>query len=160
MDKIEQSVLLPASLERAWAAIAHADQFGAWFGIAFADPFTEGRTANGKISPTTVDPAIAALQKPLEGTPIAFDVEEIQPMRALQFRWHPFAIDPTRDYSAERKTMVRFELQESEDGTCLVITETGFTALPADRSVAAFAAHQHGWAHQAQLITKYLTRAG
>ena len=160
MDKIEQSVLLPASLERAWAAIAHADQFGAWFGIAFADPFTEGRTANGKISPTTVDPAIAALQKPLEGTPIAFDVEEILPMRALQFRWHPFAIDPTRDYSSERKTTVRFELQESEYATRLIITETGFTALPPDRSVAAFTAHQHGWSHQAQLITKYLARAG
>jgi uncharacterized protein YndB with AHSA1/START domain len=159
MDKIEQSVVLPASLDRAWAAIANADQFGAWFGIAFSDPFTEGHTANGKIRATTVDPAIAALQKPLEGTPIAFDVEEIQPMRAFQFRWHPFAIDPTRDYSTERKTTVRLELQESEDATRLVITETGFVALPPDRSAAAFAAHQHGWSHQAQLITKYLTRA-
>lgn len=155
-DKIEKSVLLKAPLARVWAAIANADQFGTWFGVSFEGPFVAGATVHGKITPTQVDEDVAKMQQPFEGTPFAFDVVAIEPMRAISFRWHPYAIEPGVDYSSEPKTLIRFELQEAEEGVLLSITESGFDAIPLARRAKAFAANEGGWSHQSVLIGKYL----
>jgi uncharacterized protein YndB with AHSA1/START domain len=158
-DKIEKSVLLNAPLARVWAAIANADQFGIWFGVSFEGPFVAGVKVRGKITPTQVDEDVAKMQKPFEGTPFEFDVVAMEPMRAISFRWHPYAIEPGVDYSAEPKTLIRFELQETAEGTLLLITESGFDAIPLARRAKAFAANEGGWSHQSVLIGKYLARA-
>ena len=41
----------------------------------------------------------------------------MEPERLFTFRWHPYAIDPEVDYSAEPKTLVEFRLEEADGGT-------------------------------------------
>src|SRR3546814_15210798 len=74
------------------------------------------------------------------------------------FRWHPCAIDPAVDYSQEEMTLVEFLLEDGDGGTLLTIRESGFDRVPLARRAAAFAANDGGWAHQAQLIAKYLAQ--
>jgi len=155
-DRIEKKVLLRASLERVWRAVSDAKEFGSWFGVDFDGPFAAGTRLTGKIVPTKVDAEIAKAQKPYEGMPFEFEVERIEPMRLLSFRWHPFAIEPGVDYSSEPTTLVVFELKEVADGTLLTVTESGFDQIPLARRAKAFTANEGGWAAQMDLIAKHL----
>ncbi|HEY9545058.1 MAG TPA: SRPBCC family protein [Solimonas sp.] len=157
-DRIEKKVLLKASRERVWRAISEANQFGHWFGVDFDGPFVVGEALTGHIVPTQVDPDVAKLQEPHAGKPFAFVVDAVEPMRRFAFRWHPFAIDPAVDYSQEEMTLVEFLLEDGDGGTLLTIRESGFDRVPLARRAAAFAANDGGWAHQAQLIAKYLAQ--
>lgn len=160
MDKhrIEKQVLLHVPQERVWRAISDSKQFGTWFGVDFDGPFTAGHRSTGKIVPTRVDAEVAKLQKPYEGMAFACTVENVEPMKRLSFRWHPFAVEPGRDYSNEPMTLVQFDLEESSGGTLLTITESGFDQIPEARRAEAYAANQGGWSKQAELIQKYLEK--
>jgi uncharacterized protein YndB with AHSA1/START domain len=100
------------------------------------------------------------MQKPYEGFPFEIVVESVEPMHRLAFRWHPFAVEPGVDYSAEPMTLVEFTLQEVPGGTRLTIAESGFDRIPIARRAKAFAANEGGWEKQADLIRKYLEREG
>ncbi len=125
-DRIEKKVLLQSSLEKVWQAVSDSAQFGNWFGVKFDGPFAAGRRLTGRIAPTQVDAEVAELQRPHEGKAFDFEVDRIEPMRRISFRWHPYAIDPTVDYSAEPMTLIVFELEEVADGVLLTISESGF----------------------------------
>ncbi|WP_206240982.1 SRPBCC family protein [Novosphingobium terrae] len=155
-DQVEKQVILRASRERVWQAISDSAQFGTWFGVAFDGPFVAGQEIVGRITPTTVDPAVAALQEPHRGTAFKVFVERIEPMHSFAFRWHPFAIDPAHDYEAEPMTLVTFTLSDAEGGVLLSITETGFDQLPLARRAMAWQANDGGWQHQTRLIERYL----
>lgn len=155
-DRIEKQILLRAPRERVWHAVSEAQQFGRWFGVAFDGPFVAGARLRGRIKPTEVDPEVAKLQEPHAGKPFEFVVESIEPMRRISFRWHPYAIEPGRDYSDEPMTLIVFELREAEGGVLLTITESGFDRIPLQRRATAFAANDGGWAHQCLLLEKYL----
>lgn len=155
-DRIEKQVLLRAPLERVWNAVSDARQFGAWFGMEFDGPFREGERITGRIVPTTVDVEVAKLQEPHRGTTFDFSVDRIEPRCRISFRWHPYAVDPTVDYSSEPTTLIVFELKEVEGGTLLTISESGFDKIPIERRAEAFKANEGGWEHQARLIRKYV----
>lgn len=155
-DRIEKTILLRAPLERVWRAVSDATQFGTWFGVAFDGPFAAGAQLTGRIMPTQVDPEVAKLQKPHEGKAFAFSVDRIEPMHRISFRWHPYAIEPGVDYSAEPTTLIVFELQDVEGNTRLTITESGFDQIPLERRAKAFEANDGGWSKQLHLIEKYL----
>ena len=55
-DRIEKKILLRATVERAWNAIADAENFGTWFGVKFDGPFAPGARLNGRITQTQIDP--------------------------------------------------------------------------------------------------------
>jgi uncharacterized protein YndB with AHSA1/START domain len=158
-DRIEKQILLRAPLSRVWRALSDSQEFGAWFGVRFDGPFQPGATMRGVIVPTTVDPEVAKLQKPHEGTPFEITVEQVEPERLLSFRWHPFAIEPGVDYSAEPTTLIVFSLEQVTDGVRLTVTESGFDRIPHARRVQAFTANEHGWSIQVTLIEKYLAQA-
>jgi uncharacterized protein YndB with AHSA1/START domain len=158
-DRIEKRILLRAPLERVWRAVSDARQFGAWFGVAFDGPFAPGARMTGTIVPTKVDEEVAKLQKPHEGRAFEVTVDRIEPGRLFSFRWHPFAVDPSVDYSSEPTTLVVFELEEVAGGTSLTITESGFDRIPLARRAQAFTANEGGWTHQTKLIEKYLSHA-
>lgn len=155
-DYIEKAITLRAPLRRVWRAVSDAKEFGAWFGVEFEGPFVAGKAMQGKIIPTQVDPVVAKLQEPHAGTPFDWTVESIEPERRIAFRWHPFAIEKGHDYSKEPTTSVVFELKEVAGGTLLIITESGFHAIPLERRAKAFAANEGGWEHQTRLLEKYL----
>ena len=159
-DRIQKRVVLRAPLPRVWSAVSDSSRFGAWFGARFEGPFVAGKPAKGTIAPTKVDPEVAKLQESHAGLPINLLIERVEPMRLFSFRWHPFAIEKEADYSNEPTTLVSFELAEVPGGTELVITESGFDALPASRRAKAFEANDGGWTHQARLVEKYLASGG
>lgn len=156
IDRIEKHVLLKAPRERVWRALSEAEQFGTWFGVRFDGPFVAGERLTGRIAPTQVDEEVAAMQTPYEGTPFEWVVESIEPMRRLAFRWHPFGVDKTIDYSHEPMTLIVFELRDAPGGILLTVTESGFDKLPPARRAKAFEANEGGWTHQMRLIEKYL----
>jgi uncharacterized protein YndB with AHSA1/START domain len=158
-DRVEKKVLLRAPLARVWRAISDAEQFGSWFGMKFDTAFVAGERVTGRIVPTSVDPEAAKAQKPYEGMAFDFVVDRIEPMRLISFRWHPHAVDPKKDYSAEPMTLVEFALEEKSDGTLLTIVESGFDKIPLERRATAFAANEGGWEEQTKLIAKYLAHA-
>jgi uncharacterized protein YndB with AHSA1/START domain len=155
-DKIEKKVVLRAPRERVWNALTDASQFGTWFGVELDGPFVTGKTTKGRIAPTKVDPEVAKLQEAHRGVPVDFQIERIEPMTTFAFRWHPFAIDRSVDYSQEPTTLVLFALADAPGGTQLVITESGFDRIPLERRAKAFAANDGGWTKQAELIARYL----
>jgi uncharacterized protein YndB with AHSA1/START domain len=157
-DRIEKKILLRAPRERVWGAISDARQFGTWFGVEFDGEFVAGARLTGKITPTKVDPEVAKSQQPYSGKAFEIEVDRIEPMRLLSFRWHPFAVEPGLDYSKEPATLVAFELEPAAGGTMLTITESGFDRIPLARRAKAFAANDQGWLAQTKLLEKYLAR--
>ncbi|MFL5527607.1 MAG: SRPBCC family protein [Gemmatimonadaceae bacterium] len=158
-DRIRKEVLLKAPLDRVWRAISDSKEFGSWFGVKFDGPFAAGAPIHGVIVPTSVDPEVAKSQKPYEGMPFDITIDKIQPKRMLSFRWHPFAVDPNVDYSAEPTTLVTFTLEEFDGGVKLTVTETGFDKIPLARRAQAFSMNDEGWTKQMKLIAAYIARA-
>jgi uncharacterized protein YndB with AHSA1/START domain len=158
-DRIQKKILLRAPRARVWRALTDSKEFGSWFGVRFDAPFEAGSAMRGICVPTTVDPEIAKLQKEYEGTAFEITVEEITPERLFSFRWHPYAIHPKVDYSAEETTLVAFELTETQGGILLTVTESGFDRIPLARRAKAFTANEGGWSMQVTMIEKYLLNA-
>lgn len=157
-DCIEKQILLRAPLARVWSAIGDSRKFGSWFGVEFDGPFIAGKPLKARIVPTQVDPEVARLQKPYEGTTFEIVVDRIEPMMLLSFRWHPYVVEPGIDLSKEPMTLVEFRLEPCDEATLLRITESGFDRIPIERRAKAFTANEGGWSHQVWLIEKYLAQ--
>lgn len=85
------------------------------------------------------------------------DVVEVEPEQKLSYRWHPYAIDPHVDYSAESPTLVTFTLADADGGTELTIVESGFDKIPLHRRDEAFRMNEGGWSVQLQNIESHVT---
>lgn len=155
-DVIRKEIVLKSPLDKVWAAISDSSQFGQWFGMTLDAPFVAGQPITGHITPTMVDAEVAEMQKPYAGTPVSFSVGEIQPKSLFQLRWHPYAIEKGKDYSSEPMTLITFELKAVEGGVHLILTESGFEAIPLERRAQAFEANDGGWSAQMRLIEAYL----
>ena len=147
-DSIEKKVVLRAPRSRVWRAITAAEEFGAWFGVKLDGPFAEGATARGKIT-----------HPGYEHLTMEMMIERIEPERYFAFRWHPYAIDTSVDYSSEPTTLVEFRLEEAESGTVLTIVESGFDRVPLERRAEAFRMNDGGWTQQAANIERYVSQA-
>jgi uncharacterized protein YndB with AHSA1/START domain len=157
-DRIVKSTVLHAPPHTVWPALTDAKAFGAWFGAQFDGSFTPGAHLTGRITPTQVDAEVARAQERYKGMPFDLTVDRIDPMRHFSFRWHPFAIDRSVDYSKEQPTLVEFNLEEVGDGTRLTVTESGFDGLPDSRRAQAFAANAGGWEKQMELVRNFVEK--
>ncbi len=151
-DRIEKQVLLRAPLQRVWAAISDAEQFGRWFGVRFDGPFVEGQEVTATITPTEVDAEVAKRQEPHAGVASRWQIVAVEPPRRFAYRW---PIDPDR----EDTTLVEFTLAEVSGGVSLTIVESGFDAIPEARRGPSFEANSEGWAIQTDLVRRYLELA-
>jgi hypothetical protein len=79
--------------------------------------------------------------------------------RLFSFTWHPYAIDPDIDYSSEPTTLVEFRLEQKDGGTLLVVTESGFDAIPKERRFEAYRMNEGGWAEQVRNIETHVAGA-
>ena len=157
-DRIVKSTVLHAPPHAVWPALTDAKAFGTWFGAEFDGSFTPGAHLKGRITPTQVDAEVARAQERYKGMPFDLTVDRIDPMRHFSFRWHPFAIDRSVDYSKEQPTLVEFNLEEVGDGTRLTVTESGFDGLPESRRAQAFAANAGGWEKQMELVRNFVEK--
>jgi len=145
-DHIEKRVVLRASRSRVWRAIATAEEFGAWFRVNLEGVFAEGATIRGRLT-----------HPGYEHVTVEMLIERIEPERYFSYRWHPYAIDPAVDYSAEPTTLVEFKLQDTEDGTALTIVESGFDRIPLARRAEAFRMNDQGWAGCIKSLERYVS---
>jgi len=159
-DRIEKQIVLRAPRARVWRALIDADEFGRWFGVKFDGPFRPNTVQRGVIVGTGVDAEVARAQREHASVPFEITVDRIEPERLFSFRWHPFAIEPGVDYSAEPTTLIEFTLEEVAGGTRLTVTESGFDRIPPARRAKAFSANEQGWSIVVGLIEKYLAHAG
>jgi uncharacterized protein YndB with AHSA1/START domain/uncharacterized damage-inducible protein DinB len=146
-DRIEKQVTLGAPRARVWRALTDVSQFNDWFGVSLTGPFTPGAEVRGRIN-----------IRNYEHVTMTIWIEKMEPERFFSFRWHPYAVEPGVDYSAEPTTLVTFTLDDAGGGTRLTIVESGFDAIPASRRAAAFSMNEKGWAGQAENIKRFLGR--
>lgn len=146
-DRIERSVVINASRERVWRALSNAEEFGTWFGVKLAgQTFAPGRPTRG---PLTV--------KGYEHLVWEVTVERVEPPNLLSFHWHPYAVDPSADYSKEEPTLVTFMLQDAPgNATTLTVVESGFDKVPPSRRLEAFRMNSRGWSIQMESIARHV----
>jgi len=144
-DRIEKKVVLRAPRSRVWRAISNASEFGSWFGVKLEGAFAPGACVRGRITSPGYD------HLTLEIT-----IERVEPERLLSYRWHPYAIDPAVDYSAEPTTLVEFMLEEVTGGTELTVVESGFDRIPLARRAEAFRMNDQGWSAQIKNIERHV----
>lgn len=144
-DRIEKRIEVNAKRSRVWRAISDAGEFGAWFGMKLDRPFAPGATVLGQLT-----------LPGYEHVSLEIQVERIEPEGYFSYRWHPYAIDPKVDYSAEPTTLVEFRLEETAGGTAIVITESGFDQLPSSRRAEAFRMNDAGWTGQSRKLASYV----
>ncbi len=144
-DRIETRIEVRAPRARVWRAVSSAKEFGAWFRIVFEDSFAPQKRLKGRMARKTGADLL-----------IEFQIDQIQPEDYFSYRWHPYAMDPSVDYSAEPTTLVEFRLEEIADGTAVTITESGFDAIPLSRRAEAFQKNTGGWIAQAKNLAIYV----
>ena len=145
-DRIEKKVVLHAPRSRVWRAISTAHEFGAWFQMNLDGEFAEGGTIRGRLT-----------HPGNEHVTLEVRVERIEPERYFSYRWHPYAIDPAVDYSAEPTTLVEFILEGTDGDTSVTIVESGFDRIPLARRAEAFRMDDQGWAGQIKNIARYVS---
>jgi len=145
---IEKRLELKASISRVWRALTDHREFGAWFGVKIDGPFVAGQVSRGQIT----YPGYEHLKWEVV-------VKRMEPERLFSFTWHPYAVDPKKDYSTETPTMVEFTLEKTASGTLLVVKETGFDNIPADRRLEAFRMNDGGWTQQMKNIESHVAKA-
>ncbi len=144
-DRIEKRFEVTAKRSRVWRAISDAAEFGAWFGVILDRPFAPGATVRGRLT-----------FPGYEHVTLEILVERVEPEGYFSYRWHPYAIDPKVDYSAEPTTLVEFRLEETAGGTAITITESGFDRLPSSRRAEAFRMNEAGWNGQGRKLAAYV----
>ena len=142
---IEKRIDLNAPVSRVWRALTDHNEFGQWFRVRIDGPFKEGEISRGNIT----YPGYEHLKWEAR-------VQKIEPERLFSFTWHPYAVDPAKDYSQEPETLVEFKLEKTETGTLLVITETGFDQVPSERRLEAFRKNEGGWTEQIKNIERHV----
>ena len=145
-DAVERSILIQAPRSRVWRALSNAEEFGRWFGADLkGQRFVPGERTRG--------PNIACGH---ENVMFDVQVEAVEPEHRLAFRWHPYALDPLKDYSGEEPTLVEFELTDAPGGTTRVtVVESGFDKVPAARRAEAFRMHGGGWEAQMRNLDRH-----
>ncbi len=145
-DRIEKRIELKAPVSRVWRAITDYREFGEWFRVKLDGPFVAGTASTGHIT----YPGYEHLK--WEAV-----VQKMEPERLFSFTWHPYAVDPKMDYSREASTLVEFRLEKTATGTLLVLTESGFDKIPAERRLEAFRRNDGGWTAQMKNIENHVT---
>jgi len=147
IDRIEKRIVLNAPISRVWRALTDHREFGLWFRVKLDGPFAPGQVSRGWIT----YPGYEHLK--WEAV-----VQKMEPERLFSFTWHPYAVDPKMDYSKEPPTLVEFRLEESKNGTLLVVTESGFDTIPAGRRPEALRMNEGGWTEQMKNIERHVAQ--
>jgi uncharacterized protein YndB with AHSA1/START domain len=151
-DRIQKQIELNAPVSRVWRALTDYREFGKWFRVKLDEPFVEGQVSRGSMTyPGYEHVKWEAL------------VQKIEPERLFSFTWpHPRSFkagEYTGDYANDPRTLVEFRLEKTKDGTLLVLTESGFEALPGDIRLEAFRRNEGGWTEQMKNIEKYVANS-
>jgi uncharacterized protein YndB with AHSA1/START domain len=144
-DSIQRSTVLKAAPARVWRALSDSAEFGSWFGVRLEGAFAPGAKVRGRVT-----------HKGYEHVVMEIVIERMEPQELFSWRWHPNAVDPAQDYSAEPMTLVEFRLEQVPEGTKLTVTESGFDQVPLARRAQAFCSNENGWTYQMKAIEQHV----
>jgi uncharacterized protein YndB with AHSA1/START domain len=144
-DRIEKRMELKAPVSRVWRALTDHEEFGDWFQVKLDGPFEPGKQAVGRIT-----------HPGYEHVTWRAVAQQLVPERLFSLSWHPYAVDPLVDYSAEPQTLIEFRLEPAGDGTLLTLTESGFDRIPAHRRAEALRMNDGGWTQQMENIRRHV----
>ena len=148
-DRIEREILIRAPRARVWRAVSNAEEFGKWFMVDLrGKSFVAGQRVQGKIAYPGYEHLVWDVV-----------IERVEPERLISWRWHPYAVDPSRDYSREPTTLVVFELKDAPGGTLLRVVESGFDRIPPERRLEAFRMNSGGWDEQMKNVERHVAAA-
>lgn len=152
-NSIERSILINASREKVWRALSNAEQFGMWFGVDLTgQTFIPGQAVRGLMNSNCG-------HENNENAPFEMVIDRIEPQDVFSYRWHPYSVDPTKDYAQEQKTLVTFTLTDGPDNsTLLTVLETGFDNIPLQRRAEAFGMHSQGWDVQLNNVARHASQ--
>ena len=145
--RIEKQIELKAPVSRVWRALTDYREFGEWFRVKLDGPFVPGEISRGHIT-----------YPGYEHVKWEAVVQKMEPERLFSYTWHPYAVDPKKDYSKETPTLVEFTLEKIPGGTLLVVTESGFEKIPSERLADALRMNDGGWAEQMKNIESYVAK--
>lgn len=150
-DRIEKRIELKAPVSRVWRALTDHREFGEWFRVTLDGPFVPGEVSRGHMT-----------YPGYEHVKWEAVVRKMEPERLFSFTWpHLKSFDKADlplDYSGEPTTLVEFRLEKTASGTLLILTESGFDNLPADRRLEAFRRNDGGWTQQMKNIESHVTQ--
>lgn len=146
-DRIEKRIALHAPVHKVWKALTDYREFGEWFRVKIEAPFVIGKVSRGHIT-----------YPGYEHISWEAAVQKSEPEKLFSFTWHPYAIDPKKDYSKEKPTLVEFKLEASKADTILFITESGFDKIPSERRLEAYQMNDSGWTEQLKNIQSYVEK--
>jgi uncharacterized protein YndB with AHSA1/START domain len=144
-QRIKKHIELKSPFSKVWQALTDTKQFGEWFMVKLDSPFVAGQTCHGHIT-----------YPGYEHVKFIAYIEKIEPEHYFSYKWHPYSVDESVDYSKETPTLVEFTLQQTAMGTLLTVIESGFDKIPAHRRAEAFRANDRGWAEQMENIKNYV----
>ena len=144
-DRIEKEIVLRAPRARVWRALTDAAEFGTWFGVKMEGAFAPKTRVRGRIT-----------IKGYEHVTMEMAIERMEAERLFSYRWHPYAVNPEIDYSAETPTLVEFRLADADGGTKLTVVESGFDGIPPERRDEAFRMNDGGWTAQVENIRRHV----
>lgn len=147
-DRIERQIELNATVARVWKALTDHREFSQWFCVNLEEPFIPGKATRGNCTYPGYEHIVMDVM-----------VRTMDHERLFSYTWHPYAIDPSVDYSQEPPTLVEFRLTPTRDGTLLVVTESGFDRIPVHRRDEAFRMNSGGWVEQTENIKAYIDGA-
>jgi uncharacterized protein YndB with AHSA1/START domain len=147
-DRIEKRIELKVSVSRLWRALTDHREFGQWFGVKLTEPFQPGRVSQGQIT-----------HPGYEHVAWEVTVQALEPERLFSFSWHPYAVDAAIDYSKEPTTLVEFRFEANATGSLLVVTESGFAAIPKERRFEAYRMNDAGWSEQIKNLRHHVEPA-
>lgn len=145
-DRIEKRIELKAPVARVWRALTDHQEFGTWFGVDLETPFVLGETTRGRITHPGYEHLVMEVV-----------VRKMEPQRLFSFHWHPTAVESNAETLKDPPTLVEFKLEPLGDGTLLLLTESGFDAIPAARREEAFRRNDGGWTEQMKNIENHVT---
>lgn len=150
-DRIEKRIELRAPVARVWRAITDHREFGEWFGVKIDGPFAVVRVSSGHIT-----------HAGYEHVKWQAVVQKMETEHLFSFVWpHPKSLQKAKysaDYAKQPTTLVEFRLEKIPAGNLLIVTESGFDKLPADRQIDAFRRNEGGWTEQMKNIENYVAR--
>jgi len=146
-DRIEKRIELNAPVARVWRALTDYKEFGEWFRVDLEGPFVPGETARGKITCPGYEHMVMEVV-----------VQKMQPERLFSYTWKPTAVESGVDYTNEPTTLVEFKLEPMGSGTLLLLTESGFDAIPAAQREEVYRRNDGGWTEQVKNIEAHVTK--
>ena len=145
-DRIVKRVDLKATVERVWRALTDYKEFGAWFRVDLDQSFEVGKISTGVM---TFPGA--------EGVRWIAYVERMDTERLFSFRWYDAEDGAGEQTEDEPGLLVEFNLEETPEGTRLIITESGFSSLAEPRRIELMRGNRQGWNIQAENLAHYLS---